>query len=222
MRIRGTLKRVGAARRRFRRHSPAERVVERRRRVQPTAPCAFKRDNALASYVALLVSAFAGEIPSRPPPYPPPPRLTVPHRVVAVVRRDSFAVRPLNAGPTRQSNGFPITPDATGRIAGWSAFNNTRRSPPLDRTHEPSPRNHISFVSHFSLGLSVPRYPVCLLARVTRYDNGRIYLWTVYDLTIVYAILRRYSEFMMDLEMFFTVQGSEISFAHKESYYLKL
>jgi len=53
--------------------------------IQPTAPCAFKHDNTLASYVALLVSAFSSKkpllIPSRPslvtvvPPSPNASRL---------------------------------------------------------------------------------------------------------------------------------------------------
>lgn len=86
---------------------------------QPTAPYAFKRDNALASYVALLVSAFTEET------IPPRLLLVVALRVVVRrfrARRDSFAVQPLNTVLTRRSNEFPITPDATERITGQSAF----------------------------------------------------------------------------------------------------
>lgn len=84
------------------------------KRIQPTAPCAFKRDNAHASYGALYSLAHS---PKKPLFIPSGHHLPVSLPLSAALP-SSFAVQPLNTGPTRRSNEFPITPDATVRITG--------------------------------------------------------------------------------------------------------
>jgi len=66
------------------------------------------------------------------------------------------------------------------------AFNNTRHSPPLDRTFDPLRLNHVAFVLSFISDSPYPAcFSLCLLARATHYDN---FIYN-YDFMIIHAIL---------------------------------
>lgn len=91
-------------------------ATTRRRCIQPAkcVLCAFKHDSVLSLVTTWLYSLACS---------PKKPFLDPPVAVVVVVVyhfqacRDSFAARPLNTAPTKQSE-FPIIPDTAERISG--------------------------------------------------------------------------------------------------------
>lgn len=91
-------------------------ATTRRRCIQPAKRvlCAFKHDSVLSLVTTWLYSLACS---------PKKPFLDPPVAVVVVVVyhfqacRDSFAARPLNTAPTKQSE-FPIMPDTAERISG--------------------------------------------------------------------------------------------------------